>query len=125
MLLLLRKSYKISRIFTNICKTKQKKWVSDGLIDELYIWFRTTNNLDEVSDGVDNFVRKIKDRCPVIAEFSSYHPGSFQDGEEILKASSIAKSKGAYSVGIYKALWFPNPINTSRLFFFFLKKKIL
>ena len=73
------------------------------MIDELYIWFRTTNNLDEVSDGVDNFVRKIKDRCPVIAEFSSYHHGSFQDGEEILKASSIAKSKGAYSVGIYKA----------------------
>lgn len=80
-----------------------EKWVSEGLIDELYIWFRTTNNLNEVSDGVDNFVRKVNDRCPVIAEFSCYHPGSFQDGEEILKASSIAKSKGAYSVGIYKA----------------------
>ena len=95
----------ISREETGYLKVGQdwEKWVSDGLIDELYIWFRTTNNLDEVSDGVDNFVRKIKDRCPVIAEFSSYHPGSFQDGDEILKASSIAKSKGAYSVGIYKA----------------------
>ena len=80
-----------------------EKWVSEGLIDELYIWFRTTNNLNEVSDGVDNFVRKVNDRCPVIAEFSCYHPGSFQDGEKILKASSIAKSKGANSVGIYKA----------------------
>lgn len=95
----------ISREETEYLKVGQdwEKWASEGLIDELYIWFRTTNDLNEVSDGVDDFVRKIHDRCPVIAEFSCYHPGSFQEEEEILKASSIAKSKGANSVGIYKA----------------------
>jgi len=80
-----------------------EKWVLDGLVDELYIWFRTTNKLEEVSDGVNNFVRKVNGICPVIAEFSCYHPGSFQNREEILKASSIAKSKGANAVGVYKA----------------------
>ena len=80
-----------------------EKWVSEGLIDELYIWFRTTNDLNEVSDGVDNFVRKVNGICPVIAEFSCYHPGSFQDESEILKVANIAKSKGVNSVGIYKA----------------------
>jgi len=95
----------ISREETGYLKVGQdwEKWVSEGLIDELYIWFRTTNDLNEVSDGVDNFVRKVNGRCPVITEFSCYHPGSFQDESEILKAASISKSKGANSVGIYKA----------------------
>lgn len=57
-------------------------WLDETLIDELYIWFRTTSDLSKVA----LFTRQVSDlvqgQCPLIVELSSYHVGSFQDTEK-------------------------------------------
>ena len=77
-------------------------WVDQGLVDEFYLWFRTTSDLGRVERYTKQAADVIKGRCPLIAELSCYHPGSFQDPDLMLEAARRARANGADGVGIYR-----------------------
>ncbi|MEM7125313.1 MAG: family 10 glycosylhydrolase [Chloroflexota bacterium] len=78
-------------------------WIEQGLLDELYIWFRTDSDLTKLERQIRHTVEVANGRVPVIAELSAYHPGSFQDPELMLRAGQIVMENGADGVGIYRS----------------------
>jgi hypothetical protein len=79
------------------------KWIEQGIIDELYVWWRTDSNLESVRRQTKHISSIVNGRCPFIAEFSCYHPGSFQTPEKMLEGARIARDNGADSVGVYRS----------------------
>ncbi|MBM3959841.1 MAG: hypothetical protein FJ314_08770 [SAR202 cluster bacterium] len=78
-------------------------WVDKRLIDEFYLWFRTTSDLTEVERLTSQVTRQVAGRVPVIAELSCYHPGSFQDSRLLVEAAARALASGADAVGVYRS----------------------
>lgn len=78
-------------------------WIEQGLLDEIYIWFRTDSDLTKLGRQIKHIVEVTDGRVPVIAELSAYHPGSFQDPELMLTAAKIVMDSGADGVGIYRS----------------------
>ena len=78
-------------------------WIDEGLIDEFYIWFRTTSDLNEVESQTKHAAEVVNGRVPLIAEISCYHPGSFQDPKSLLEAAIRARGNGADAVGLYRS----------------------
>ena len=79
------------------------RWVEEGLIDEYYVWFRTTSDLGTVERHVKQAAEIIAGRSPLIAEISCYHPGSIQDPKLMVEAARRARASGADAVGIYRS----------------------
>ena len=79
------------------------KWIDENLVDEFYIWFRTTSDLDEVERQTKYAADIIDGRMPFIVELSCYHPGSFQEPEILLEATRVARDNGADAVGLYRS----------------------
>lgn len=78
-------------------------WVDQNLLDELHLWFRTTSDVRRVERQVSEAVKRIRGRCPVVAELSCYHVGSFQDPDVLMEAARRARGSGADAVGIYRS----------------------
>ncbi len=78
-------------------------WVDQKLVDEIHLWFRTTSDVSEVERQVRQAAEIIKGRCPLVAELSCYHVGSFQDSKLLLEAARRARANGADAVGIYRS----------------------
>ena len=78
-------------------------WVDQQLVDEIHLWFRTTSDVSEVERQVRQAAEIIKGRCPLVAELSCYHVGSFQDSKLLLEAARRARANGADTVGIYRS----------------------
>ena len=78
-------------------------WLNQGLVDEFYIWFRTNSDLDALQRQLSYAVEVSAGRTPVIAELSCYHPGSFQQPDQMLRAAEVAMDCGADGVGIYRS----------------------
>ncbi len=78
-------------------------WVEQELMDEYYIWFRTTSSLDEVRRQTKWMADTVGGRRPFTVQLSCYHPGSFQDAHLMLEAARIAKDNGADHVGVYRS----------------------
>ncbi len=79
------------------------RWVEEGLIDEYYVWFRTTSDLGTVERHVKQAAEIIAGRAPLVAEISCYHPGSIQDPKLMVEAARRARASGADAVGIYRS----------------------
>ena len=78
-------------------------WLDQRLVDEVHLWFRTTSDVSEVERQVRQAAEIIKGRCPLVAELSCYHVGSFQDSKLLLEAARQARANGADTVGIYRS----------------------
>ena len=78
-------------------------WVREGLVDELYLWFRTAADAAALEQRVSQVAETTAGRCPLIAELSCYHPGSYQDPDVMLDAARRARGSGADVVGIYRS----------------------
>ena len=78
-------------------------WLDEGLVDEFYIWFRTTSDLGEVERQTRHAADVVNRRVPFIVEISCYHPGSFQEPEILLEAAKRARGNGADAVGLYRS----------------------
>lgn len=78
-------------------------WLDEGLVDEFYIWFRTTSDLREVERQTAHAAEVIRGRVPLVVELSCYHPGSFQDPQLLVEAARRAKTHGANHVGVYRS----------------------
>ena len=78
-------------------------WVDQNLVDELHLWFRTTSDVRRVERQVSAAVKRVAGRCPVVAEFSCYHVGSFQDPDLLMEAARRAYGSGADAAGIYRS----------------------
>jgi len=78
-------------------------WIEQGLIDELFLWYRTTTDVDAVQRQTRAAADVIRGRKPLTAEFSCYHPGSFQDTDLLLEAARRAKANGADRLGVYRS----------------------
>ena len=79
-----------------------RAWLDESLMDELYLWFRTTSDVRRVERHTSRLAELIRGRCPLIVELSCYHVGSFQDPKLMLEAARIALANGADSVGMYR-----------------------
>ena len=77
-------------------------WLDQGIVDELYVWWRTDSDLKNLERQVKHVAEVVNGRVPFIAELSCYHPGSFQTPELMLEGSSVARDNGADAVGIYR-----------------------
>ena len=77
-------------------------WVEQGLVDELYVWWRTNSDLKDLERQTKHVAEVVNGRCPFIAELACYHPGSFQQPELMLEGARIAKANGADAVGVYR-----------------------
>ena len=77
-------------------------WVDQGIVDELYVWWRTDSDLKRLERQVKHVAEVVNGRVPFIAELSCYHPGSFQTRELMLEGSRVARDNGADAVGIYR-----------------------
>ncbi len=77
-------------------------WIDAGALDELFFWFRTNSDLGDLARQMRHAADVVNGRCPVIAELSCYHPGSFQEADLMVEAGRVAKDNGADSVGIYR-----------------------
>ena len=80
-----------------------RAWVDEGLVDELYLWFRTSSDLEALERQTTYAADVIKGRCPLIAELSCYHPGSFQEPALMVEAGRVARANGADAVGVYRS----------------------
>ena len=78
-------------------------WVEQGLLDGLYLWFRTTSDLEAVARQCREAADVIGGRCTITAQLSCYHPGSFQSPEMLLEAACRAKANGADALGVYRS----------------------
>ena len=79
-----------------------RAWLDESLMDELYLWFRTTSDVKRVERYTSQLSELIRGRCPLIVELSCYHVGSFQDPKLMLEAARVALANGADSVGMYR-----------------------
>ena len=79
-----------------------RTWLDESLMDELYLWFRTTSDVSRVERYTSQLAELIQGRCPLIVELSCYHVGSFQDPNLMLEAARTALANGAESVGMYR-----------------------
>ncbi len=79
-----------------------RAWLDESLMDELYLWFRTTSDVKRVERCTSQLSELIRGRCPLIVELSCYHVGSFQDPKLMLEAARAALANGAESVGMYR-----------------------
>lgn len=79
-----------------------RAWLDESLMDELYLWFRTTSDVKRVERYTSQLSELIRGRCPLIVELSCYHVGSFQDPKLMLEAARVALANGAESVGMYR-----------------------
>ena len=79
-----------------------RAWLDESLMDELYLWFRTTSDVKRVERYTSQLSELIQGRCPLIVELSCYHVGSFQDPKLMLEAARAALANGADSVGMYR-----------------------
>jgi len=77
-------------------------WAERGVLDELYLWFRTESDPDAVERRVGHAARVVAGRIPLYAELSCYHPGSFQEPELLTEGARRALSAGADAVGVYR-----------------------
>ena len=77
-------------------------WLDEGIVDELYVWWRTDSDLKRLERQVKHVAEVVNGRVPFIAELSCYHPGSFQTPELMLEGSRVARDNGADAVGIYR-----------------------
>ncbi len=77
-------------------------WVERGVLDELYLWFRTESGLDAVERRVGHAVRVAAGRVPLYVELSCYHAGSFQEPHLLLDGARRALAAGADGVGVYR-----------------------
>ena len=77
-------------------------WARRGVLDELYLWFRTESDPDAVERSVGHAARVVAGRIPLCAELSCYHPGSFQEPELLMEAARRALAAGADAVGVYR-----------------------
>ena len=78
-------------------------WLDRGLLDELFIWFRTTSDLREVERQTRHAAEVVNGRIPLIVELSCFHPGSFQRPDTLLEAARVARANGADAVGVYRS----------------------
>lgn len=78
-------------------------WLDEGLVDEFYLWFRTTSDLGEVERQTRHASDVVGGRVPLIVELSCYHPGSFQEPDILLEAAKRARGNGADAVGLYRS----------------------
>lgn len=78
-------------------------WLDQGLLDELFIWFRTTSDLGEVERQTRRAAEVVNGRMPLVVELSCFHPGSFQRPEALLEAARVARVNGADAVGVYRS----------------------
>ncbi len=79
-----------------------RKWVDQKVVDELFLWFRTVSDPEEVARQTRQVADVVRGRCPLIVELSCYHVGSFQDPKLMLETARQAKGNGADSVGMYR-----------------------
>lgn len=79
-----------------------RAWLDEALMDELYLWFRTTSDVRRVERYTSQLSELIRGRCPLIVELSCYHVGSFQDPKLMLEAARVALANGADSMGMYR-----------------------
>ena len=63
-------------------------WTERGVIDELYLWFRTESDPDAVERRVGHAARVVAGRIPLYAELSCYHAGSFQESGPVAGGSA-------------------------------------
>ena len=77
-------------------------WVQGGVIDELYLWFRTESDSDAVERCVGHAARLVAGRVPLCVELSCYHAGSFQEPDMLLEGARRALAAGADAVGVYR-----------------------
>ena len=80
-----------------------RAWVAQDLMDEYYIWFRTTSDLDEVRRQTRWMADTVGGRRPFTVQLSCYHPGSFQDPHMLLEGARVALDNGADHVGVYRS----------------------
>jgi uncharacterized lipoprotein YddW (UPF0748 family) len=78
-------------------------WVERGIVDELYVWWRTDSDLSRLERQATHVAEVVNGRVPFIAELSCYHPGSFQTPELMLEGARVARTSGADAVGIYRS----------------------
>ena len=78
-------------------------WVEQGVVDELYVWWRTDSDLKNLERQAKYVAETINGRVPFTAELSCYHPGSFQTPELMLEGARVARASGADAVGIYRS----------------------
>lgn len=78
-------------------------WVERGIVDELYIWWRTDSDPKSVERQAKHVAQTVNGRVPFIAELSCYHPGSFQTPERLLEGARAAKANGADALGLYRS----------------------
>ena len=76
-------------------------WVAEGLLDEMYVWFRSTSDLVKVERLTREAVETAAGRVPLVAEMSCYHPGSIQQPGPLVEAARLALGAGASTVGVY------------------------
>lgn len=79
------------------------RWLDQGIVDELYVWWRTHSDPKVVERQVRHVAEIVKGRVPFIAELSCYHPGSFQTIERMVEGARIALDNGADGVGVYRS----------------------
>ena len=79
------------------------RWIEQNLLDEFFVWFRTTSDLKEVEKQTRQAAELVNKRIPLIVELSCFHPGSFQNPDTLLEAAKIARANGADSVGVYRS----------------------
>lgn len=77
-------------------------WLERGVLDELYLWFRTESGLDAVERRVGHAARAAAGRAPLYVELSCYHAGSFQEPDLLLAGARRALAAGADGVGVYR-----------------------
>ena len=80
-----------------------RAWLDQGLVDEFYLWFRTTSDLGEVERQTKHAAEAVNGRVPLVVELSCFHPGSFQRPDALLEAARVARSNGADAVGVYRS----------------------
>ena len=78
-------------------------WVEQGIVDELYIWWRTDSDPKNVERQAKHVAETVNGRVPFIAELSCYHPGGFQTAERLLEGARAAKANGADALGLYRS----------------------
>ena len=77
-------------------------WVERGVLDELYLWFRTESDAEAVERRVRHAAGVVAGRIPLYVELSCYHAGSFQEPELLLEGARRALAAGADGVGVYR-----------------------
>ena len=77
-------------------------WVSEGLVDGVYLWFREFVDPALIVPQTEQAVELIAGRCPLIAELSCYHRGSLKTAEALLEGARLARQGGANAVGVYR-----------------------